>query len=208
MAAPAFAMRTPPTLQHHLLLLFLLPLSTLLFFFFCIRIPTASSCSVDAKEDSSLPPFADFGFVFGPANQNDAENFGNGAKNFKNGAGLMSDFSRNSNENSDVASRERRSYEGAYSAENGAKSFKNGAKLSKDGAVTSENGAKETKDGAKETKDGAFDSTVIIGGIFDIHEETSSREFLCRGKVHPQNVQRLEAFLWAVDTIKTRCVCV
>ena len=64
-------------------------------------------------------------------------------------------------------------------------------------------GAVRSKTDAGNSKTGAIND-VIIGGVFDVHEETSSREFLCRGNVNPQNIQRLEAFLWAVSTIKSR----
>ncbi len=42
---------------------------------------------------------------------------------------------------------------------------------------------------------------VVLGGLFPVHEKSKSQEMRCGLKTYNRGIQRLEAMLYAVDTI-------
>ena len=42
---------------------------------------------------------------------------------------------------------------------------------------------------------------VVLGGLFPIHEKSKSKNMRCGLKTYNRGIQRLEAMLYAVDTI-------
>ena len=42
---------------------------------------------------------------------------------------------------------------------------------------------------------------VILGGLFPVHAKSQSQDIPCSKKVYNRGIQRLEAMLYAVDTI-------
>ncbi len=44
-------------------------------------------------------------------------------------------------------------------------------------------------------------STITLGGLFPVHEKSKDNTIACGQKVYNRGIQRLEAMLYAVDTI-------
>ena len=177
-----------------------IPTSSILFLLLIfLQIANCSSCDV------SLPPFNEFRFIHpsstlphfdhASSDQNYAYPDQNHASTDQNSQNA--EINRNvAQENADKSSAGANVARENHDKSDGARRLHNDADRLDTGAVRSKTDAGNSKTGAI--------NDVIIGGVFDVHEETSSREFLCRGNVNPQNIQRLEAFLWAVSTIKSR----
>ena len=62
-------------------------------------------------------------------------------------------------------------------------------------------GQVRAESGSKQSKSVYMAGDVILGGLFPVRENSKDKEVSCGRKTYNRGIQRLEAMLYAVDTI-------